>query len=79
MNSHAPRAAVTPEDVRMVSPALAQYTQDAIENDLWKRPALSSRDRSIVTVANVAKLPFSRQPKQKGTRLPPLHPRFAGC
>jgi 4-carboxymuconolactone decarboxylase len=51
MNPNPPRSAVTPEDVRMLSPALAQYTQDAIENDLWKRPALSPRDRSIVTVA----------------------------
>jgi 4-carboxymuconolactone decarboxylase len=51
MNSNLPRSAVTPEDVRMVSPALAKYTQDAIENDLWKRPALSPRDRSLVTVA----------------------------
>ena len=51
MNSNPPRSAVTPEDVRKVSPALAQYTQDAISNDLWKRPALSPRDRSIVTVA----------------------------
>jgi 4-carboxymuconolactone decarboxylase len=51
MNTNSPRSAVTPNDVRMVSPALAKYTQDAIENDLWKRPALSARDRSIVTVA----------------------------
>src|SRR4051795_3575148 len=51
MNSNPPRSAVTPEDVRMVSPALARYTQDAIDDDLWNRPALSPRDRSIVTVA----------------------------
>jgi 4-carboxymuconolactone decarboxylase len=51
MNPNPPRSAVTPEDVRMVSPALTKYTQDAIDNDLWKRPALSLRDRSIVTVA----------------------------
>jgi 4-carboxymuconolactone decarboxylase len=35
----------------MVSPALANYTRESIENDLWKRPALSARDRSMVTVA----------------------------
>lgn len=51
MNPNPPRSAVTPEDVRKVSPALAQYTQDAINNNLWERPALSPRDRSIVTVA----------------------------
>jgi len=51
MNSNPPRSAVTPEDVGMVSPALAQYTQARINDDLWKRPELSPRDRSVVTVA----------------------------
>jgi 4-carboxymuconolactone decarboxylase len=51
MNTNRPSSALNPEDVRMVSPALAKYTQDAISNDLWNRPALSPRDRSIVTVA----------------------------
>lgn len=51
MNPNPPRSAVTPEDVHIVSPALAKYTQDAISNDLWNRPALSPRDRSIVTMA----------------------------
>src|SRR5215510_9568782 len=39
------------EDVRMVAPALAKYTQGALLGDVWKRPALSPRDRSIVTLA----------------------------
>jgi 4-carboxymuconolactone decarboxylase len=51
MSTNSPRSALTPEDVRMVSPALANYTREFIENDVWKRPALSARDRSIVTVA----------------------------
>jgi 4-carboxymuconolactone decarboxylase len=51
MNSNPPRSAVTPEDVRMVSPALANYTQASLNDDLWRRPELSPRDRSIVTVA----------------------------
>ncbi|MDE1185403.1 MAG: carboxymuconolactone decarboxylase family protein [Pantoea sp.] len=33
------------------SPALENYTQKYVENDLWKRPQLSPRDRSMVTVA----------------------------
>lgn len=41
---------VTANDVRMVSPALERYTS-AIVNDLWKRPGLSPRDRSIVTIS----------------------------
>lgn len=41
------------EDVRTVSPALERYATDRLANDLWKRPGLSARDRSIVTVAAV--------------------------
>src|SRR5262245_40087185 len=42
---------LTLEDVRMVAPALARHTQGPLLGDLWKRPDLSSRDRSIITVA----------------------------
>lgn len=34
----------------MVAPALEHYTQDLLLGDIWKRPGLSPRDRSIVTV-----------------------------
>ena len=49
--SNATASVLTPEDVRMVSPALERYRQVTLEGDLWKRPDLSPRDRSIVTVA----------------------------
>jgi 4-carboxymuconolactone decarboxylase len=39
------------DDVRMVAPALEKYTQSALLGDIWKRPGLSLRDRSIVTLA----------------------------
>jgi len=42
----APRA-----DVTAVSPALADYREQIIEGELWQRPGLSPRDRSVVTVA----------------------------
>jgi 4-carboxymuconolactone decarboxylase len=42
---------VTPDDVQMVAPALERYTQGRLFGDLWKRPDLSRRDRSIITVA----------------------------
>lgn len=45
------QSALTPQDIHAVSPALASYTQKAISEDLWKRPGLSARDRSIVTVS----------------------------
>jgi 4-carboxymuconolactone decarboxylase len=34
----------------MVAPALDKYAQGAL-TELWKRPALTPRDRSIVTIA----------------------------
>jgi 4-carboxymuconolactone decarboxylase len=40
-----------PDDVPSVAPALEKYTQDRLFGELWKRPDLSARDRSIVTVA----------------------------
>jgi 4-carboxymuconolactone decarboxylase len=35
----------------MVSPALERYTNDTVRGELWKRPGLSPRDRSIATLA----------------------------
>ena len=46
-----PQSAPTLDDVRQVSPALATYTQGALLGQLWKRPGLSARDRSLVTLA----------------------------
>ncbi|MGK3198558.1 carboxymuconolactone decarboxylase family protein [Enterobacter ludwigii] len=44
-----------PEDSRdavaQVAPAMAAYSEQFIEKDLWNRPELSRRDRSLVTVA----------------------------
>ena len=39
------------QDVRSVSPALEKYTQERLLGDVWKRPGLSARDRSIVTLS----------------------------
>ena len=39
------------DDVRTVAPALEKYRQDLLFGDLWKRPGLNLRDRSIVTLA----------------------------
>jgi 4-carboxymuconolactone decarboxylase len=39
------------DDVREVSPALEHYTKVSLLDGLWKRPGLSPRDRSVVTVA----------------------------
>jgi 4-carboxymuconolactone decarboxylase len=42
---------LTNEDVRSVAPPLQAYTQSRLLGDLWKRPGLAPRDRSIVTLA----------------------------
>lgn len=39
------------DDMHLVSPALARYTSSTLLGDLWKRPQLSARDRSIVTLS----------------------------
>lgn len=46
----APGSKPMPEDVRMVAPALEKYAQGPLD-DVWKRPGLARRDRSIVTLA----------------------------
>src|SRR5438067_13140398 len=41
----------TVSDVQHVSPALERYRRATLFGDLWTRPDLSPRDRSIVTLA----------------------------
>ena len=46
-----PAAVPSLEDLRTVAPAFAKYTEGPLLNGLWKRPGLSPRDRSIITVS----------------------------
>jgi 4-carboxymuconolactone decarboxylase len=39
------------EDVRLVAPALEKYAQGTLLGEVWKRPGLGVRDRSVVTLA----------------------------
>jgi 4-carboxymuconolactone decarboxylase len=39
-----------------IAPALADYTDNVLFGDLWKRPELSPRDRSLVTVSSLVSL-----------------------
>jgi 4-carboxymuconolactone decarboxylase len=50
-SSNARPPASTHEAIRAVSPALKRYTTNVVLGDLWKRPQLSARDRSIVTLS----------------------------
>src|SRR6266853_3339215 len=48
---HTSKPVPSSEDVRSVAPALDKYAQDRLLGDVWKRPGLNPRDRSIVTLA----------------------------
>jgi 4-carboxymuconolactone decarboxylase len=39
-----------------IAPALGTYTDEVLFGDVWKRPGLSPRDRSLVTVACLVSL-----------------------
>ena len=39
-----------------IAPALGDYTDKVLFGDLWKRPGLSPRDRSLITVASLVAL-----------------------
>lgn len=39
-----------------IAPALATYTDEVLFGDVWDRPDLSKRDRSLVTVACLVSL-----------------------
>jgi len=49
-NGRKPEPMQTTNDIRMVAPALEKYAQGPLA-DLWKRPGLTPRDRSIVTIS----------------------------
>jgi len=39
-----------------IAPALGEYTEKVLFGDVWKRPGLSPRDRSLITVATLVAL-----------------------
>lgn len=56
-----PAPRVAPADVRAVAPALASYTDEVLFADVWARPDLVHRDRSLVTVAALVAGGHTRQ------------------
>jgi len=62
--AEAQRAARVAQDVGPVVPGLDRFTTDVLFRDLWLRPGLAPRDRSLVTVSaliasgQVAQVPF---------------------
>jgi 4-carboxymuconolactone decarboxylase len=49
--SKMPDPKLTDADVRVIAPGLQKYRHDRLLGDVWKRPGLSPRDRSIATLA----------------------------
>ncbi len=50
-NGEAKRAAAVEQQFGNVAPGIVQYTTDVLFRDLWLRPDLAPRDRSLVTVS----------------------------
>ena len=71
-------------DLQAVAPGLEKYAQDRLFGEVWKRPGLSPRDRSVVTLAaliarnQTAELPYyvnlalDHGVRPAGDRAPPL-------
>jgi 4-carboxymuconolactone decarboxylase len=49
--AEAQRAAMAEQSAGKAAPGLVQFTTDALFKDLWLRPGLAPRDRSLVTVS----------------------------
>lgn len=52
-----PKSASTARsEVRQVAPRLIELTESVVYGDIWERPGLSKRDRSLITVAALVAL-----------------------
>jgi 4-carboxymuconolactone decarboxylase len=62
--AEAQRAARVEQDAGQVAPGVVQYTSEVLFHELWLRPGLAPRDRSLVTVSaliacgQVAQIPY---------------------
>jgi 4-carboxymuconolactone decarboxylase len=46
-----PRTSSARNEVRQVAPKLIELSESVLYADVWERPGLSKRDRSLITVA----------------------------
>ena len=56
-----PPGQVARDLVGSIAPKLADLTEHVLFDDVWKRPGLSKRDRSLVTVASLVALNRTEQ------------------
>jgi 4-carboxymuconolactone decarboxylase len=54
MTTSQPQPAVSP--IREIAPKLADLTDSVLFGDVWERPQLSKRDRSLITIATLTAL-----------------------
>ena len=47
---------LNPNDVSALAPEFMKFTQEVLFDDVWKRPELSPRDRSLITVTVLASM-----------------------
>lgn len=50
-----------PKELAQIAPKLVEVTDNVLFDDVWERPGLSQRDRSLVTVSVLAALYRSEQ------------------
>jgi 4-carboxymuconolactone decarboxylase len=51
MSTVSPTTSVARNEVRQVAPKLIDLSEKVLFGDVWERPGLSKRDRSLITVA----------------------------
>ena len=66
MSTSAPKS--SSEKVRDTVPKLFELTQDVLFGDVWERPELSKRDRSLITCAALVALNRNEQLKGHSDR-----------
>lgn len=48
--------ALNPDDLALIAPKLSPLAKEVLFGDIWQRPALSARERSLITLAILASL-----------------------
>jgi 4-carboxymuconolactone decarboxylase len=56
MSRHVQSTLAAVDDIADFAPKLAALTDDIVFGDVWERPGLSKRDRSVITVAALVAL-----------------------
>jgi 4-carboxymuconolactone decarboxylase len=44
------------DDMKAIAPEFAKLTQDFLFGDIWNRPPLSQRDKSLITITSLVAL-----------------------